>query len=715
MNKKNKEIVIGFWNQHFKYVDTTTTIIKEKTINLFHKLHGNEINHQVFTIISGQIGVKGKKARNGKLFIAISSCAKNHYQKIEKPLLDGKQLETPRTEGKQLETTMDEEENNNNLEHSEYQLIGAKCKGSKRKLNTNGQHQKISDKPLGTKKIKSYEYKVNRNIIINNNTEPNVSRTLNTSDNKVGKYMDKTKTSRSQKVLNKGLRVNVDLFWKTHYKTNLMDQLYNVDDIFNFFQTTNFYNGQTLQDFKTISGTIIDIPAVKVKTRTTTAYRTNPISRDSMNYHNKLSNTGKQKAKATPSQKGKIRNSRDNTHKFWKTHYEMDNIDRVITAADVFYFFQTTKWFSGHSYTQFVFESTQIITLIFKRSRTSNETLYKVCPKTRPCMDFHTRDLPNITSLVELPEITMPLSTHTESKTITTNTITIDLYLVNIQGLITNHTNKCPFLRTVTNRGSNKQKIIAITETWADQHYDAEFKAHMNDHNVLRADRTLVKNTQDVDQLSSRGGVMILTTNDIPITPILQFSNGNCEVLIAEIQIINTAIIVMYRPSGKNFSVNKFNEAINKVQEYLKQNYEKSNLDIHLMGDFNFPPNIVTWVKSDNGLIASYIEGGSDKKMAFETLITITEESALEQIIDKPTRKNNILDLLFTNNAAAFSACEVIDIYPISDHNLVKLELTINGTQPNAQDERDLLNDRQSAAKLNFKQANKEELKKRTQ
>ena len=70
MKNRNKEIITGFWKQQFKYVDTTAAVTKQKTINLFHKLHGNEINYQEFTIISAQIGVKGKKARNCKLFIA---------------------------------------------------------------------------------------------------------------------------------------------------------------------------------------------------------------------------------------------------------------------------------------------------------------------------------------------------------------------------------------------------------------------------------------------------------------------------------------------------------------------------------------------------------------------------------------------------------------------------------------------------------------------
>lgn len=59
----------------------------------------------------------------------------------------------------------------------------------------------------------------------------------------------------------------------------------------------------------------------------------------------------------------------------------------------------------------------------------------------------------------------------------------------------------------------------------------------------MRADRR-VTNVQDKDQLQSRGGVMMLTTPDITITPILEFTNGNCEVAIANLPTVNTTIIL---------------------------------------------------------------------------------------------------------------------------------------------------------------------------
>ena len=46
----------------------------------------------------------------------------------------------------------------------------------------------------------------------------------------------------------------------------------------------------------------------------------------------------------------------------------------------------------------------------------------------------------------------------------------IDLFMVNIQGLITTRQNKCPHLDKVS-------KIIAVTETWGKRHHKTEYLA----------------------------------------------------------------------------------------------------------------------------------------------------------------------------------------------------------------------------------------------
>ena len=81
MSERNKIIIAKFWNQHYKYAGTTAGIPKRKVFDFFQETHKENIIYQEFVITSTTIGVKGKKARKGKLFLAeaISEQAKNSY------------------------------------------------------------------------------------------------------------------------------------------------------------------------------------------------------------------------------------------------------------------------------------------------------------------------------------------------------------------------------------------------------------------------------------------------------------------------------------------------------------------------------------------------------------------------------------------------------------------------------------------------------------
>ena len=116
---------------------------------------------------------------------------------------------------------------------------------------------------------------------------------------------------------------------------------------------------------------------------------------------------------------------------------------------------------------------------------------------------------------------------------------------------------------------------------------------------------------------------------------------------------------------------------LNKIEIYLTDNLElNKNMDTILAGDFNFPPRIVDWVPSDEGLFADYVEGESDEKQGFQLLLNLANDHSLDQIVDKPTRESNILDLVFTDNPTIFQSCTITEIRPISDHNLIKFDLS---------------------------------------
>ena len=86
---------------------------------------------------------------------------------------------------------------------------------------------------------------------------------------------------------------------------------------------------------------------------------------------------------------------------------------------------------------------------------------------------------------------------------------------------------------------------------------------------MLPTDRKYNAEVDDPDQIKSGGGTLVLTSPDITITPTEgSFSNGNCEVTIADLPTINTLVIAMYYPSGKNFSLAKYSDAMTRIRTY---------------------------------------------------------------------------------------------------------------------------------------------------
>ena len=65
-----------------------------------------------------------------------------------------------------------------------------------------------------------------------------------------------------------------------------------------------------------------------------------------------------------------------------------------------------------------------------------------------------------------------------------------------------------------------------------------------------------------------------------------------------------------------------------------------------LAGDFNFNSDIVVWVVSDVGNYADAREGNTNLKEGFGLLHDLCNEYNLDQVLDKPTRKDSTLDLL---------------------------------------------------------------------
>ena len=117
---------------------------------------------------------------------------------------------------------------------------------------------------------------------------------------------------------------------------------------------------------------------------------------------------------------------------------------------------------------------------------------------------------------------------------------------------------------------------------------------------------------------------------------------------------------------------------------------------------------MVSWEKSNAGIVPNPSHGDTPLKRSYELLERITEKEGLEQIVDKPTRQRNILDLIYTNTPQDLSSCTVTNIEPVSDHNLVRTQLT---TSTNSTEDEQNLGEPSLASQINFRAINVEAYK----
>merc|ERR1711989_224588 len=81
-----------------------------------------------------------------------------------------------------------------------------------------------------------------------------------------------------------------------------------------------------------------------------------------------------------------------------------------------------------------------------------------------------------------------------------------------------------------------------------------------------------------------------------------------------------------------------------------------------ITGDFNFP--FIEWTRNEMNICSYKIksdcyEKTEEKKKQFYEMMEIMDKFSLVQAIQEPTRKENTLDLVFTNDISIFTQVEV--------------------------------------------------------
>ena len=219
------------------------------------------------------------------------------------------------------------------------------------------------------------------------------------------------------------------------------------------------------------------------------------------------------------------------------------------------------------------------------------------------------------------------------------------------------------------------QVFMAVTETWLQNHKDAELR--VEGYKLFRADRKRVRRSRG--RLS--GGVGCYVRLDIASTMEISvnFSNGVVELLCLYSKINNLYIAIIYRQPddrvGNNRSTEKeFQPALDQLQKSL-DGLPTPCPNIIFCGDFNLPHSV--WPQCSPTSLAPKPE----KEMLY-SLSLLKNKHFLNQHIDKSTQiAGGTLDLLFCNNDAIIHSYETIKpLQSTSDHFVIEVNAHLCST-----------------------------------
>ena len=185
----------------------------------------------------------------------------------------------------------------------------------------------------------------------------------------------------------------------------------------------------------------------------------------------------------------------------------------------------------------------------------------------------------------------------------------------------------------------------AITETW--------WKDDFSDAQVTIPGFSLVR----CDRPERRGGGCALYIND-KVTPTDEYTWGDTSSNIAAAYLAETHVVLVaiYRAPGARLS-----SILHRVQSFIdKHSSENVVPDIHILGDLNCPG--IDW-KTCSSSDGQEIE-----------LLEFADKFFLTQVVQKPTRGDNTLDIVLTNREEYFAAVETEELQ-ISDHLAVHCTL----------------------------------------
>ena len=161
---------------------------------------------------------------------------------------------------------------------------------------------------------------------------------------------------------------------------------------------------------------------------------------------------------------------------------------------------------------------------------------------------------------------------------------------------------------------------------------------------------------------------MLYIHKDMVVSSVSKYDDTVCEAILCMLPTISTILINVYRPPSA--SLKSFTTLLQHIQSYLDPLMEEKYHDINIMGDFNFPN--INW-----GSLSCVPSQGREQHESGEALLNFIQHNMLIQVVDRPTREQNTLDLFLTNNDRVIQNIEV-NKTALSDHDLVKINLLYN-------------------------------------
>ena len=197
---------------------------------------------------------------------------------------------------------------------------------------------------------------------------------------------------------------------------------------------------------------------------------------------------------------------------------------------------------------------------------------------------------------------------------------------------------------------------MAITESW--------LKSRISDAQIVVANYTPYRADR---QKRKGGGALLLVHNSILVTDVQYFDNTVCEAVICTIPSMGAVVSSIYRPPDT--TCEEFTPLLQFLDSYLVDSLNDKISDLLFLGDLNFPG--IDWSQ------LTYSRTTKDHNASCEKMLDFVADHLMTQCIDKPTRGDNILDVLLTNNERTIGCTKSTETC-LSDHNLVEITLRYN-------------------------------------